>query len=143
MVANSIQAKVVFSYRGEDYSPTMTLDLDAIMSLHGTLPDLYASLARSNGIDTYSYLYEVMEATELCFENPRGVAAECFADGVFDIPCFERAWHAWRALDALRMVAGEELGVADLEGEPALKRALLRAYDLGRAAERPPGDAPR
>ncbi|MCP4992796.1 MAG: hypothetical protein GY934_03270 [Gammaproteobacteria bacterium] len=131
---NTIDAWVEFSFKGELYTPKSTIDLDRHLEQRGTLPPLHGILATENGIDTYSYLYEVMEQADVQFDNPRGVAAECLVDGHFDIPTMERRWREYRVLEQLQTLAGQALGVDDLEQNPELKQVLMSAYELGRQA---------
>jgi len=131
---SSIDARVTFSFKGEVYSPSSTLDLDACLERYGTLPSIHTLLANANGIDTYSYLYEVMEQAEIHFDNARGIAAECLKNGFFDVERFELKWRESRVLAPLQAIAEREMGVADLEQRAELKRALLQAYALGKEA---------
>ena len=131
---NSIDARVAFSFKGETYAPSASIDLDAHMQASGSLPDIHPLLAHANAIDTYSYLYEVMEAHEIEFANPSGLAAACFADGVFDIPCFEQLWREASERAVLHDIARQQLGVDDLEANPDLKAALLGAFEAGKAS---------
>ncbi|MCP3662218.1 MAG: hypothetical protein GY696_06945 [Gammaproteobacteria bacterium] len=131
---NSIDAWVEFSFKGKFYKPKSTIDLDRYLEQRGTLPPLHGILATENGIDTYSYLYEVMEQADVQFDNPRGVAEECLVDGHFDIPTMERRWREYRVLEQLQTLASLALGVDDLEQNPELKQVLVSAYELGRQA---------
>ncbi len=131
---NTIDAWVEFSFKGVFYAPKSTIDLDRYLEKRSSLPPLHGILAAENGIDTYSYLYEVMEQAEIQFDNPRGLAAACMVDGHFDIPALERRWWEHRVLELLQPLAGQVLGGGDLEQNPALKQALLSAYELGRQA---------
>lgn len=131
---NSIDARVTFSFKGEEYSPSATIDLDDCLQQLGSLPPLHSVLAKANGIDTYSYLYEVMEMSEIYFENPQGIAVGCVTDGRFDQKAFELKWRESLVLTSLQSIAERELGVQDLEQQPDLKRALLQAYTLGAEA---------
>ncbi|GAB6042814.1 hypothetical protein [Endothiovibrio diazotrophicus] len=128
---NTIRVRVEFSYRGEHYAPAAVIDLDGAMGGAGGIGDLHPMLARLNGIDTYSYLYEVMESHELLFDRPTGLAVASFHDGVFDLRDFERRWRDARRLSLLGPVARRHLGVDDLGEQPALREALLEAFRLG------------
>lgn len=131
---NSIDARVIFSFKGEAYSPSATIDLDACLEQLGTLPPLHSVIAKANGIDTYSYLYEVMEMSEIEFHNPKGLAVECLTGGHFDLKAFEGKWRESQVLSSLLSIAADEMGVQDFGQHPALKRALLQAYALGAGA---------
>ncbi|MBI5430314.1 MAG: hypothetical protein HY938_07640 [Nitrosomonadales bacterium] len=133
---NSIDAHIEFSFKGETHSLTSTLDLDQLFEYRDSLPAIHALLAREHGIDTYSYLYEVMQAEEIEFRNAQGIAADFMADGVFNHEAFAAGWQDRKILTLLQPIASRELDIADLEQNQALKNALIQAYNLGR--ETPP-----
>lgn len=128
---NSIDARVEFSFKGEDYSYTTRINLDQLLLHHDSPPSLHAILAKQHKVDTYSYLYEVMEATEIEFSNPEGFAADYLFDGEFNPSALADNWHTAKITLLLQPIAARELGIDDLNGHPALKRALVQAYILG------------
>lgn len=130
---NRIDARVVFSFKGETYTPSATINLDAMMEEAGHLRDFHSLLAKENNIDTYSYLYEVMDAHAIQFDNATGLAKSCLIDGQFDIKEFEHLWREEKELEILRAIARRHLEVDDLEQHPELKTALREAYNAGKA----------
>ena len=131
---NSIDVYVEFSFKGEAYRPSLTVDLDHFVEHGNSLEAFHRVLAEVNGIDTYSYLYEVMEQAELHYCNPLGRAVEFLRDGLFDQVGFTQWWrHEGRVEALLQEIAERELGVAVLEAQPGLKEALLQSYRLGQA----------
>lgn len=131
---NSIVASIVCSFKGETHAPAATIDLDATMAAHGHLPDLHATIATQNHIDTYSYLYEVMESQEIEFSQATGIAADCLIDGVFDRHAFEQRWLAQQELAVLGPIARHHLQIDDLTQHPELKAALQAAFEAGKDA---------
>ena len=131
---NSIDATVTFSFKGETHTPSTTIDLDALMKQHGSLPHLYTLLAMENGIDTYSYLYEVMEQSPIRFVNAQGAVANFVNNEVLDVEGFQRRWQQNQVIDMLQSIASRELNIDDLDNHPELKNALLEAYDCGKSA---------
>lgn len=129
---NSIDAHVEFSFKGENYSLSATIELDEFPELEASRPSLHAILARKHGIDTYSYLYEVMEEEEIRFDNPQGLAVEFFTDGEFDLEAFIARKQTIKTLGLLQAIATQELAIDNLEQHPELKNALFQAYNLGR-----------
>jgi len=125
---------VEFSFKGETYDPALVVDLDAVMNAHGHIPDLHPSIARANDIDSYSYLYEVLEAHSITYANATGLAAGFLNDGYFDAAGFERRWLEEQKLIALRPIAQRHLAIDDLERHPDLMGALLAAYEAGHAS---------
>lgn len=129
---NSIDAHVEFSFKGESYSLLTTIELDEFPEPEASRPSLHAILARKHGIDTYSYLYEVMEEEEIRFDNPQGLADEFFTDGEFDLEAFIARKQELKTLGQLQAIATQQLAIDDLEQHPELKKALFQAYNLGR-----------
>ena len=129
---NTIDAKVSFSFKGEEYHPSMTIDLDEVMKTSEGLPNLYSVLARKNDIDTYSYLYEVMEASDIIFENPVGLAEQCLSGHEFDINKFESLWRNHLQLSKLREIAKKHMGLDDPDQQAGLMAALMEAYQAGK-----------
>ena len=131
---NTIDAHLYLSFKGEHYTLSTTLNLDALPLDEEALPDFHRLLAQANGIDTYSYMYEVMESCDLGFSNACGVAAECLHAGVFDVACFQARRRAALESAILAPIAQRHLNIADLDSQPALKQALLAAYHAGQTA---------
>lgn len=131
-MSNTIEISAQFDFRGQTHTPRATLELDALLERGEAVPDFHQRLAIENGIDLYSYEYEVLESSELHFSAATGLALEFFHDGVFDFEGFRRRWQHQRALQRLEQVAQRHLGVEDLAQDQALSAALLEAYRLGR-----------
>ncbi len=128
---NSIDAHLEFSYRGETYSFSSTLDLDRLLQNSDTLPPIHGLLAAEHGIDTYSYQYEVMLEEPIRFDNAHGMAADFVNGEDFDAMGYAASWRNNRLLAPLQAIAKRELGVDDLAKHPQLKNALMQAYNLG------------
>jgi hypothetical protein len=133
-MGNSIVVSVEFDYRGEHFSPTATIDLDAVMQEFSQLPDLLLLLARANDINDHSYELEIMMMEPLQFSDCQGWVCDYVYEGGLDVAAFETAWHERSLADAIATIARRTLQVDDLEQRPELRQALLEAYDLGKAA---------
>lgn len=131
---NSIDARIEFSFRGETYSPSVNIDLDEFMARGETLHTLHLLLARTNGIDTYSYLYEVMESYPIAFSNPTGFAADYLSGTEFEFSGFETRWHEKHHLSILDAIIDHHFKGDDCAQNPALKAALREAFQAGKAA---------
>jgi len=130
---NTVRARLVLSFKGETYALDSVIDLDQCLGESGTAPNFHQLLARTAGIDPYSYLYEVLEAHEIAFSDATGVAAQSCRDGQFDWAQFEQARREDQDWRAVRAVAESLLAARDLDAEPALKAALLAVYRAGQA----------
>ncbi len=126
---NSIDVRVEFSFKGNDYDLTSTIDLDA----QNNALDIYQILARENKIDTMSYLYEVMQETDIEFSNAQGAAVDFLQEGQFNTYAFALHWHEHKIIMQLNPIAMKHMGITDLQQNSALKQALLEAYQLGRS----------
>lgn len=129
---NTIEARIEFSFKGEEYTPTATVDLDAMMENGGELSDLYSFLARQYNIDTYSYLYDAMESHDITFDKPTGLATQCFNNGQFDKKAFELLWFEQHEIAMLADIAKQHMNIDDLEKHGDLKAALIAAFNAGK-----------
>lgn len=135
-VKNSINASVEFHYRGELYSASITVDLDQLMENKASdnaevLSSLHHLLATKMGIDKYSYQFEMMQAEDIKFSAAQGIAARHVQNACFDVDTFEKDWRENKMLEQLQNIASRLLDIDDIEQQPALKNALLEAYQAG------------
>ena len=124
---NSIKVSFNFSFKGERHSPSSVLDLDKMMERSGDFSQIDFHVAKENGIDTYSYLFEVMQMTPAEFSEPGGLAEEFYRDNSFDFEAFKQAHNEQKIIQQLQTIAGD----IDLEENEAVRKALLEAYRLG------------
>lgn len=129
---NTAVASIEFYFKGEQHTPSVRVDLDALVEQDLGLDSLYHVIAAAGGFDTYSYEYEVMQAEEIRFSEAEGLVADFIHDGVLDLDGFKTQRQEGRVLDQLRAIAGRYLGSDDLDGQPGLRQALLEAFRLGR-----------
>lgn len=130
---DSIHASVSFSFKGEVHRIEATLELARHLSAGETGPNFHLLLAQAGGIDPYSYLYEVLESSDIEFSQGTGGAALCCGDGVFDWECYRAQVQADQDGAVLRAIAARHLGVTDLASRPDLQAALQAAYQAGQA----------
>ncbi len=130
-MSNIVKASVVFCYKGETLSPSITIELDEYLQVSNTLPDLYPVIAKANNFDLYSYEFEMMQAQRIIFSDASGMVAEFITDGLLDIEAFVQAWKELKVLQKLAVVAKDKLSIDNLNDEPDIKQALLDAYGLG------------
>ncbi|MGD9786750.1 MAG: hypothetical protein AB7U30_02240 [Sulfuricellaceae bacterium] len=133
MSNNTLRARLAFSFKGETHDLEAVFDLDTLAAAEGEEPNFHHLLAQANGIDPYSYLYEVLESYDIDFSEPTGIAADCLHDGRFDWPAFAQRRREEHEMGIIQAIAERLMGVADLEGQPDLKAALLAAYRAGKA----------
>ncbi len=131
MMKNSLVAGVEFYYKGEKYTPSVRIDLDRMMESSGVLSSFYSLIARENGIDLYSYEYEVMQVEEIHYSEVEGFIGDFIHNGELDQQGFVDKWHEEKALSDLAEIAQRCMGVEDLAQQPELARALSEAYQMG------------
>lgn len=128
---NSIRVSLTYSYRGETFTPSAIIDLDNLGDSDGAV-DWHARIALANGIDTYSYVYEVMRESKLSFSDATGLAANHLTDQDFDFDGFIHAYRQAGHIGPLQNIARDILQIDDLNQEPAIRDALVQAYLLGK-----------
>ena len=133
-MSNSFTISVEFSFKGETFTPSTTVNLDDYMARGSEIPPLHDLIARANKIDPYSYQYEVLFSEDLLFSEVQGFAADYIHDGHFDAEGFAVRWNENRIENIVAAIAQRELGIADLAAEPALLRAMRAAYEAGQSS---------
>lgn len=129
---STIKARIEFSFQGQTYSPEVKINLDEVVLAGQDLSRLHAKLAQANGIDTYSYMYEVMESTEVVFSDATGLAMEFLSEnGEFDFEGF-RTTTAGGEVVLLLDLARQHMGIGRLDEIDGLEAALLAAYNAGK-----------
>ncbi|MDP2028064.1 MAG: hypothetical protein Q8K12_00285 [Thiobacillus sp.] len=130
---NTVRARLALSFKGETYDLDSVIDLDKYLGETGAAPNVHQLLARTAGIDPYSYLYEVLEAYEIEFSDATGVAVRSCRDGRFDWTQFEQDRREEGDWQLVRAIAEKAMTARDLDADPELKTALLAAYRAGKA----------
>jgi hypothetical protein len=132
---NKIVASVEFYFKGERYSPKTTIDLDRLMKSQNnsqdTLALIHPMLAKENGIDLYSYEFEIMLGEPIQFSEATGIATDHLRDGQFFIADFEKDWQEEKILEYIQPIAKQHLAIDDLTEHPDLKKALTASFIEG------------
>ena len=134
---STITASIHFSFKGENHSPSITVELDQYLEGGGggSLPDLCPLIAKFNNHDLYSYEFEMMQAAEIVYSDAKGLVADFLNDGVLNIKEFELAWNENNALNKLLTIAEAHMNITDFSQHAELKKALFEAYMLGKKDE--------
>lgn len=147
---NTITATVEFSFRGEHSTLSTVLDVAHLTDLlaSGNEGAVHRVIASRNGLDTYSYAYEVMEMQLIHFSDANGLIAQFIQDGTLDAERYLEVWqtksnYALQDVQggssvvdsdveaALAEIAREHLQIDELTDYPEVRGALLAAYQAG------------
>jgi len=127
---NSIDVSVDFSFQGKHYTPEITIDLDIYIQQKEPT-SFHRLIANQHQIDCYSYLYEVLETSDIFFRNPQGMAIAHTQDDDFNMYSYAKQWEENKVIEQLLKIAKNEMNIADFSDNQALKNALFQAYRLG------------
>ena len=133
---NRITISIPFSFKGENFHPSCTLDLDKQMQTFGSIPCLFTFVANECGISVYSYEHDVMMMGEMVFDNAEGFAVDFIHGNQFDSEGFMDRWIKQRLNEQLQKISQQRMNIDDLEAHPELKASLLDAYEAGKADAR-------
>jgi hypothetical protein len=134
-IKNRIDISITFDFKGERFTPTATIELDDFITLESGLPHFHQILAQRNNIDLMSYQYEIMLEDRIQVSNAKGLVADFVSDGQLDEEAFLQARHELDMFEQLQTIAQTHLAVDDLEKNPALKKALAEAFNLGKETQ--------
>ena len=128
-----LHAQIDTSFRGEDLHLKGELDLDKLHYDPEEPIKVYHHIATQNGIDSMSYLYEVieMEPVHYSSEHPR-IQAFISEDGChFDWAGYEEDKKLQHAEKATERLLNHYFNESQQAADPNLKKALQAAYLLG------------
>ena len=134
---HSITIGVEFCFKGEVFSPCITIDLDAYFQAQKDIDYIYDQLGKSIGLDAYRHEYDVMVMQDLLCKKATGIAANYVEGGRIDWQSLEEAWQQVFDLEVLKPIANKFFNVESLEDEPKLAAALLAAYRAGQDKPKP------
>ncbi|HED15889.1 MAG TPA: hypothetical protein ENI64_03580 [Gammaproteobacteria bacterium] len=129
---SKIVASVEFYYKGEKFIPSATIELFKYMDSKGQIPSLHMLLAQENGIDLYSYEYEIMLLENIRCTQAEGLATLCITNGEFDVEIFQGKWQEAKCHDILQSIVRRTMNIDNLDEHPELKCALIEAYQVGK-----------
>jgi len=129
---NTITASVHFSFKGEQHTLSIRIELDEHLRSSGKLPNFHPLIANKNNFDLYSYEYEIMQSVEIIFSEPTGLISQFIINGQLNTDAFISTWQENQRLEKLLNITKEYMNITDLEQHPDLKKAMLAAYQLGK-----------
>ncbi len=129
---NIITATIEFYFKGEKFTPSLTIELDEHMQSSGSIPNLYPLIARESNIDLYSYEYEMMLAEAIKITKAEGIISDFVENELLNTEEFEKAWKKQKILTELEDIVKRNMGIDNLDQHPDLKQTLLYVYYLDR-----------
>ena len=128
---NSIDAELEFDFKGERFSPRVTIDLDAYFQAGRDIVYIYDMLATSIGIDEHRHEYDVMVMQDVVFSHPQGYAQGFVHDGQVDWQGLKQAWQTnieKSEHDEVLELAKSYFSEQELADNPKLLQALTQVY---------------
>jgi hypothetical protein len=135
-MANTITATITFDYQGQNFEPSVQFDLDDwVKRSNGELPDFASAIAGSSGFGGRSHEVEAMEAADVSFCNPTGMADRFynFATKTFDFAGFRKTWLKNVYFSQLNQLNQRHLGETLIEDSPQ-HLLMLDVLKMGKEA---------
>ncbi len=132
----SITASINFDFQGQNFKPSICVDLHTMMLKKQPIEHLYDLLAASIGLDPYRHEYDVMVMQEITFSEPSGLVCDFFLDGNLDFDGFVAAWQHQQILMAIQPIAQRHLNISDLSQHRDIQQALIESYKTGQSKTR-------
>jgi hypothetical protein len=134
---NTVIAQVNYSFKGENFTPSILLEIDVFAKQHIDFSSLCRTIAQKNKIDTYSYAYDVMESSAVIFHSPKGNIVDFIIDGNCDLKAYQQFLRQDEMYQVIEKIAADVLGIEDIyqQDNAAIKNALNGAYRAGREAD--------
>jgi len=125
-------ASVEFYFKGEKFSPSTVVDLDAFFQSQQGVEFFYLALAKSADIGLHSYELDVMMSETITFSQPTGIAVDFVEQGKVDWQGLNIKWQEHVCLKSVEGIAETLLNVEKAIDKPTLLAALMQAYSLGK-----------
>jgi hypothetical protein len=133
---HSLHASVSFDYQGKSYALQSVINIENIIFHQDFYQSIYLQLAQDHGIDLYSYQLEVMMDQTIQFSNAQGCAEGCIENQSLDLRRLRQCCEQALCLGRIEIVAEKHLNSSEMT--QSVKKALIEAYELGRASNQNP-----
>jgi hypothetical protein len=136
MVTHSLLASLSFDYQGKSYTLQSVINIENIISHEDFYQSIYLQLAQEHDIDLYSYQLEIMMDQTIQFSQAKGCAEGCIDNQSLDLVLLRQRYEQVFCLEQIEVVTAKHLNSSEMtEG---VKKALIEAYQLGRASSQNP-----
>ncbi len=130
---NTITVNMLFHFKGKEYNLTKEVNLPANLgNLQTFISSLPRVLAQDNGIDTYSYLFEMMECTDIYVTQATGFVSKFIPEEPVILETFIESCQHTTLDDLLDFTLQTHL--PDLVDDQQAKIALKEAFLIGQSA---------
>ncbi len=133
-MANNITATITFDYQGQHVEPSIQFDLDDwVKQSNGEVPDFVSAIAGGSEFGGRSHEVEAMEAADVTFSNPTGMADRFynFATKEFDFAGFRKNWLKNVYFSQLDQISQRHLGEPLIEDSPQ-HLLMLEVLQMGK-----------
>ncbi len=130
-MAEQVTVHAEFDYRGKTHQVSAVIALDVLLQSGEYDFNVLGVLAAANGIDPYSYEFEVMQQAELRYDDAQGLAAKFVQAGQFDVLGYAAARHRQGCEAQLLRLAQPALGLCGEPQRETVLAALRQAFVLG------------
>ncbi|MCK5895525.1 MAG: hypothetical protein KAG20_01905 [Cocleimonas sp.] len=133
---NTVIAQVNYSFKGENFTPSILLEIDLFAAQYADFSSLCRTIAQQNKIDTYSYAYDIMDSSALVFHSPKGNIVDFVIEGCCDLKAYQQFLKQNEMHQIVEKVAANILGIEDiyLKENEKIKQALDKVYQAGMKA---------
>jgi hypothetical protein len=136
MVTHSLLASLSFDYQGKSYVLQSVINIENIISHEDFYQSIYLQLAQKHDIDLYSYQLEIMMDQTIQFSEAKGCVEGCIDNQSLDLGLLRQHYEQVFCLEQIEVVTAKHLNSSEMtEG---VKKALIEAYQLGRASSQNP-----
>ena len=136
IVTHSLLASLSFDYQGKSYELQSVINIENIISHEDFYQSVYLQLAQEHDIDLYSYQLEIMMDQTIQFSQAKGCTEGCIDNQTLNLVLLRQHYEQVLCVERVGIVAEKHLDSSELtEG---VKKALIEAYQLGKAANQNP-----
>jgi hypothetical protein len=136
IATHSLLASLSFDYQGKSYVLQSVINVENIISHEDFYQSVYLQLAQEHDIGLYSYQLEIMMDQTIHFSQAKGCVEGCIDNQSLDLELLRQHYEQVLCLEKIEIVATKRLNSSEMtEG---VKKALIEAYQLGKASNQNP-----
>ena len=129
-MSHMITISLTFSFKGNTYTPSISIDLDQWMQRGANIDELHHQLAESIGYGPYSHEYDVLMMSDIEFSSDDEYVKQYINQTMLDIKGYKAAWHEQQITSKVMQIAEKHLSSDQLK-DAAIRQALIACYRSG------------